>query len=84
MVYVDDFKMAGPAEAVKRMWGRFESLPEDVRIELGEAAPAGHFLGCQHTLEEWPKQVIEHPGAGSSGAGSSVPAMATQKHRPGS
>ena len=48
MVYVDDFKMAGPAENVDAMWEAFEQLPPDTRLELGTPEPVGHFLGCGH------------------------------------
>ena len=48
MVYVDDFKMAGPKKAVEQMWDKFAKLPKDIRIAIGEPTAVDHFLGCQH------------------------------------
>ena len=42
MVYVDDFKMAGPKDAVEAMWKRLNDLGGDDSLELGAAQPLGH------------------------------------------
>ena len=44
-VYVDDFKMSGPTEAVKEMWKAFVSLPDGKSIDLGAPAPVGALPG---------------------------------------
>ena len=43
MVYVDDFKLSGPVENLAKGW---ELLRKD--LHLGNAGPAGQFLGCNH------------------------------------
>ena len=54
MVYVDDFKLSGPTEAVTAMWQKFKELPKDIRIELGPPENLGQFLGCMHEkVEKW-------------------------------
>ena len=55
MVYVDDFKMSGPADKVRAMWGKFGELDEDTKISLGPPEELGQFLGCLH--EPLTKQV---------------------------
>ena len=43
VIYVDDFKIAGPKEALPRVW---ELLRQGLKI--GPEGPAAHFLGCTH------------------------------------
>ena len=47
MIYVDDFKMAGPKAEVANCWA-------DLRkgIDMGENAPVTHFLGCKHEVTD--------------------------------
>jgi len=44
LIYVDDFKMAGPAKRLAHHW---EALGE--LVKLGANGPVGQFLGCKHT-----------------------------------
>ena len=43
VIYVDDFKLSGPAENLAAGW---KLLRKD--INLGEIGPLGQFLGCNH------------------------------------
>lgn len=59
-VYVDDFKMSGPKEAVKEAWGLIRS-----GIKTEDPHPLGLYLGCEHTFSEKgvdgkPVRVIEY------------------------
>ena len=47
MVYVDDFKAAGPKRLLPTMW---KALRADIDME--EPAPFGLFLGCKHIVDE--------------------------------
>ena len=57
IVYVDDFKMAGPTgEAMKRGWdlirGPSKVAPEG--LQTGDPEGVGRFLGCHHRVtEQW-------------------------------
>ena len=42
-VYVDDFKVAGPAKNLEEVW----KLIKDV-IDIEKPAEVGHYLGCLH------------------------------------
>ena len=42
-VYVDDFKMAGPRQAVSRAWGLVGS-----KLKLESPKAANRYLGCDH------------------------------------
>ena len=41
MVYVDDFKAAGPPAALDDLWARIRP-----RLQVGEPGPVSVFLGC--------------------------------------
>ena len=45
VVYVDDFRMAGPEKSLPKMWEAIRG-----RIKLGETERSGKFLGCECTL----------------------------------
>ena len=49
VIYVDDFKLAGPAENVPKGW---ELLAK--RIKLEEPRELGRYLGCLHTMHTIP------------------------------
>ena len=46
VVYVDDFKMAGPKSNLAEGWALIRS-----KIKTEDPAPAGQYLGCQHVSE---------------------------------
>ena len=50
VVYVDDFKLAGPAENVPKGWDLIGGLRENGEplIKLEAPGPVGRYLGCQH------------------------------------
>ena len=43
VLYVDDFKLSGPAESMEIAWKMIREA-----IITGEPHPLGHFLGCTH------------------------------------
>ena len=43
VLYVDDFKLSGPAESMETAWKMIREA-----IITGEPHPLGHFLGCTH------------------------------------
>ena len=43
VVYVDDFKLAGPAKHLAEGWKRLRK-----GLDLDDPAPSGLYLGCQH------------------------------------
>mgnify|MGYP003323707049 CR=1 FL=1 len=45
IVYVDDFKMAGPKHQLEEAWKLIRT-----KITLDEPRPFGRFLGCEHRL----------------------------------
>ena len=45
MVYVDDFKMAGPAHTLKEAW---DKIRKD--IQLGAEGDVSKYLGCNHVI----------------------------------
>ena len=45
VVYVDDFKMAGPSKHMKQGW---DLIRQKIRTE--DPTPAGKYLGCEHTI----------------------------------
>ena len=47
VVYVDDFKMAGPKENLSKAWDLVKS-----KIKMEEAAPIKRYLGCEHVQFE--------------------------------
>ena len=47
VVYVDDFKMAGPKENLSKAWDLVKS-----KINMEEAAPIKRYLGCEHVQFE--------------------------------
>ena len=53
IVYVDDFKMAGPAEHKARLWSEIigdPDHPDKGGIYMGKPEPQHRFLGCEHIL----------------------------------
>ena len=46
IAYVDDMKMSGPPDKMKKAWADLQSGPNGLII--GKVEPAGHFLGCTH------------------------------------
>jgi hypothetical protein len=47
IVYVDDFKLAGPAKNMDKGWGLIRK-----DILMGEPEPAGKYSGCMHFFED--------------------------------
>ena len=47
VVYVDDFKMAGPSAALAEGWSRIRKA-----IRTEDPLPAGKYLGCDHKISE--------------------------------
>ena len=47
IVYVDDFKMAGPVEHFDKLWKLILGL-----IEMDPPEPVNTFLGCNHAVSE--------------------------------
>ena len=48
IIYVDDFKMAGPKGNFAGAWDSITSQG----IRLDDPAPLNHFLGCRHHRRE--------------------------------
>ena len=46
VIYVDDFKMGGPPDKLKKAWADLRRGPDGLIIE--QEQPAGNFLGCTH------------------------------------
>lgn len=44
VVYVDDFKMAGPTENLEKAWASIKSV-----VNIEDSAPFDRYFGCQHT-----------------------------------
>jgi hypothetical protein len=53
VVYVDDFKMAGPANNLPPAW---KAIRDGIKTD--EPGPAGKYLGCDHELLELPAYTI--------------------------
>ena len=49
IVYVDDFKMAGPRESLAEGWRLVRK-----NISTDDPTPFGRFLGCEHVIHEFP------------------------------
>ena len=47
IIYVDDFKMAGPDKELEAAWKELRS-----EIDMDDPTPFGLFLGCKHTIHE--------------------------------
>ncbi len=47
VVYVDDFKLSGPAKALPKLWAKIRS-----GLKIGETTPMGLYLGCYHDMFE--------------------------------
>ena len=47
VVYVDDFKMAGPKTGLSEAWRRIR-----LKIKVEDPTPYGFFLGCRHEIGE--------------------------------
>ena len=53
MVYVDDFKMAGPPAAMKLAWADMRAgMGDHVEIDMDDPAPVSKCLGVNHTIGE--------------------------------
>ena len=55
MVYVDDFKMAGPSEKVDLCWELVQKPMGELgkaMLELEDVTEVDNFLGCRHIKEE--------------------------------
>jgi len=53
IVYVDDFKMSGPAQFKERLWAEITGdpeRPEDGGIYMGTPEKQSRFLGCEHII----------------------------------
>ena len=75
VVYVDDLKMAGPTENMKKGWQSISSV-----IDIDEPEPYGRYFGCEHEeLNNVKLKPSDHPFAHVFSETSSV-AMASQ-HR---
>ena len=75
VVYVDDLKMAGPTENMKKGWQSISSV-----IDIDEPEPYGRYFGCEHEeLNNVKFKPSDHPFAHVFSETSSV-AMASQ-HR---
>ena len=48
IIYVDDFKMAGPKAEVDQCWEAMCGESDKGYIEMGKRPPVDHFLGCKH------------------------------------
>ena len=46
-MYVDDFKLAGPAKAIKQRWDLIRK-----GITTDDPSPLGMYLGCRHHVSE--------------------------------
>ena len=46
VIYVDDFKMAGPEKNLAKGWKTIESV-----IDMGPPEPFGRYFGCNHFVE---------------------------------
>ena len=55
MVYVDEFKLSGPADAVKAKRKNIAELPDETRIAFGDPEPLAQFLGRMHEKVEQTK-----------------------------
>ena len=55
IIYVDDFKMSGPACHKKRLWAEIigdPDHPDNGGIYMGKHEKQTRFLGCEHRLTE--------------------------------
>ena len=53
IIYVDDFKMAGPKQTLAKGWELLRKHPDKgTGIKLEEPKPASLFLGCEHIVRE--------------------------------
>ena len=55
LVYVDDFKMAGPRKNIKAGW---DLIRREIRLD--DPTPVGKYLGCGHEPCQVPRGVIDH------------------------
>ena len=47
VLYVDDFKMAGPPEGLAEAWRLLR-----LKLKIEDPTPFGLFLGCKHEMGE--------------------------------
>ena len=54
IVYVDDFKMSGPEENLKKGWDPILSTSKTAPkgIDMDNPEPVGRYLGCEHRISE--------------------------------
>ena len=57
-VYVDDFKMSGPSDSMKKGWELISS-----KIDMDAPTPMGRYLGCEHHSQSSPLGRAGHPFA---------------------
>ena len=57
-VYVDDFKMSGPTDSMKKGWELISS-----KIDMDSPTPMGRYLGCEHQSQSSPLRRAGHPFA---------------------
>ena len=57
-VYVDDFKMSGPSDSMKKGWELISS-----KIDMDSPTPMGGYLGCEHHSQSSPLGRAGHPFA---------------------
>jgi hypothetical protein len=61
IVYVDDFKMAGPVESLRKCWDLIQTpVPGKESLKIEPPEPVNRFLGCQHRLST--KSITWHGG----------------------
>jgi len=51
VIYVDDFKMAGPEDAVSEAWAFLRS--GDDAIQMDDPSCIDSYLGCKHKVRPW-------------------------------
>ena len=77
VVYVDDFKMSGPKESMKRAWELIGS-----RIDMDKPGTVGRYLGCDHVYSTGVKLGHhDHPFAHAFDKSLPDPAAVTAAHR---
>ena len=57
-VYVDDLKMSGPSDSMKKGWELVSS-----KIDMDTPTPMGRYLGCEHHSQSSPLGRAGHPFA---------------------
>ena len=52
VIYVDDFKMAGPKDNVANAFAKLRTKGTVEGIEMDDPKEADHYLGCKHIIGE--------------------------------